>query len=307
MQSLTTKDYLRLKKEGYSERPRKSLVIKENGRSSDFIIPNFALGCDYVCSYCYVARNRPMGNPVELYTNTDNIINAVIKHAAKLSPKVANQCDPVYYSYDIGESSDLLGPSVINTTNKLITELVKIPNVKPTFATKAGSPTRINKLVNCPIVNKARIRASLMPQHISDLLEVGTAKIVDRLLGLNVAFNKGYECHINLSPVILYKNWEDDYIQLCWWIDKLLTPEVKQQLKAEVIFLTHDAGLHEMNMQWRPHAEELLWTPHNQEVKINNRNSKVLRYQWQLKQKAVEKMKWLLATHLPYCEIRYIF
>lgn len=304
---ISTKEYFQLKKAGYSERKRKDLSIKVNGRSADFIIPSAFRSCDYACVYCYAGRNRPQGNPVEVYTNINEIIEAVRVHASQLPPKVANQCCDTYFVYDIGESSDCLGPSVLHITNRLITELTQIPNCKPTFATKAGSSSRIAKLVDCPIPYKARIRASLMPQKIADIVEVGTAKMVDRLHGLNLAYSKGWECHLNLSPVILYQGWEADYIDLFKLVDNILLPEVKAQLACEVIFATHSDRLHQLNLEWIPQAEKLLYVPAIQEYKVNERGSKVLRYKLSIKQKAIAKFKELVNQHLNYCNIRYIF
>ena len=307
MTSLTTKDYFQLKKAGYSTREKKKLIVRENGRSGDFIIPNFSMGCSYVCSYCYAARNRQQGNPIELFTNLDNIIEEVKAHSSTLPTKVSNQCCNKYYVYDIGENSDCLSPPLLVVSNKLIEELVKIPNCKPSFATKAGSPTRIAKLIDCPIPYKARIRASLSPQKVADIVEVGTAKMVDRLHGLNLAYSKGFECHLNLSPVILTKTWVEDYIELFQLINSVLTEKVKSQLKLEIIFLTHQDRLHELNLEWIPEAERLLWVSAIQEYKVNNRGSKLLRYKWQIKQQAVAKMKELVKQYLNYAEIRYIF
>ena len=307
MTSLTTKDYFQLKKAGYSTREKKKLIVRENGRSGDFIIPNFANSCEMACSYCYVARNRPQGNPLEVYTNLDEIIQVTKDHAATLPSKVANQCDPDYYVFDIGEGVDCLTPNVLPITNKVISSLVEVPNIKPSFATKAGSPTRVAKLIDCPIPYKARIRASLSPQKVADIVEVGTAKMVDRLHGLNLAYSKSFECHLNLSPVILTKTWIKDYIELFQLINSVLTDEVKKQLKLEIFFLTHSDRLHELNLEWIPEAERLLWVPAIQEYKVNNRGSKLLRYKWQIKQQAVAKMKELVKQYLNYAEIRYIF
>jgi spore photoproduct lyase len=304
---LTTKEYFQLKKAGYSERKRKDLSIKVNGRSADFIIPNTIIGCPYFCGFCYIARNKPQGNPIEKFTNLDEIIEAVRLHCNSLPTKQPNQCDPTYWTYDISESTDMLSPQTTPTVNRLITELTQIPNCKPTFATKAGSPSRIAKLVDCPIPYKARIRASLMPQKIADIVEVGTAKMVDRLHGANLAYSKGFQLHINFSPVILYQGWESDYIDLFKLVDSVLLPEVKSQLQLEVIMLTHADRLNLLNLEWIPKAEKLLYVPAIQEYKVNERGSKVLRYKVGLKQKAITKFKELISQHLNYCNIRYIF
>lgn len=49
---ITTKEYLQLKKAGFTTREKKSLVIRKNGRSADWILPNFSVGCEMQCAYC---------------------------------------------------------------------------------------------------------------------------------------------------------------------------------------------------------------------------------------------------------------
>lgn len=304
---LTTKEYFKLKKAGFTTREKKSLIIRLNTRSSDFIIPNVAKGCDLACSYCLIARHEPQGNPVTLYSNVDKIIAQTKDYCSKLPPKIPNQVDPTYYVADIGEACDCLGPSVLPLTNRLLTELTQIPNCKPTFATKACSPSRVAKLIDCPIPYKARIRASLMPQRVADIVEVSTAKMIDRLHGLNLAYRKQFQLHLNFSPVILYQGWETDYIELFKLVDSILLPEVKAQLACEVIFLTHSDRLNQLNLEWIPQAEKLLYVPTIQEYKINERGSKVLRYKVGLKQRAIARFKELIKQEIPYCNIRYIF
>ena len=65
MTNLKVSDYFRIKKSLASERIRRGLDIKPNGRSTDYIAPGLATGCSLACSYCYVARNRVFGNPIE--------------------------------------------------------------------------------------------------------------------------------------------------------------------------------------------------------------------------------------------------
>jgi len=40
------------KKNGSVQRERKGLVVRANGRSADWIMPSFAVGCGLVCAYC---------------------------------------------------------------------------------------------------------------------------------------------------------------------------------------------------------------------------------------------------------------
>ena len=62
---------------------RKSMLIRESGRSSDFITPSFGYGCLFKCSYCYMRRHVKSG--VTIAQNTDEIIQAIIEHSDTLS------------------------------------------------------------------------------------------------------------------------------------------------------------------------------------------------------------------------------
>ena len=46
--------------------------------------------------------------------------------------------------------------------------------------------------------------------------------------------------HLNFSPVVYYQGWEADYQQLFQQIDRVLSSQAKQQLQAEIIFLTYN-------------------------------------------------------------------
>ena len=91
---MSFQEFLQAKKSNLSSRQRKGLVCRPNGRSTDFIAPNLATGCELGCSYCYVARHRDYGNPLEQYTNRAEIFKSVLDHYVTLPAKPPNQCDP---------------------------------------------------------------------------------------------------------------------------------------------------------------------------------------------------------------------
>lgn len=98
-----------------------------------------------------------------------------------------------------------------------------------------------------------------------------------------------------------------DYEQLFEQVDNTLSWEAKQQLQAEVIFLTHNEQLHQVNMSWHSQGEDLLWRPELQEEKVSQTGGKNVRYKSGLKRNLVESFSALLAKRLPYCNIRYVF
>lgn len=85
----------------------KTLTIRENGRSADWISPNYILGCEAGCksSYCYVRRFPRKF--IYVNDNIDEINKNVLEHSLTLGKKIPNQTSDNYWSYDICESSDI--------------------------------------------------------------------------------------------------------------------------------------------------------------------------------------------------------
>jgi hypothetical protein len=82
---------------------------------------------------------------------------------------------------------------------------------------------------------------------------------------------------------------------------------VKERLAAEVIMLTHNEGLHEVNLAWHPKAETVLWRPDIQEQKLSEVGAVNLRYRTGWKGRWLARFKALLAERMPYCRVRYAF
>lgn len=294
-------------------------LVRENGRSTDYVLTrSFSYGCPLMCSYCYVARNNTTkndeqltvpSNPVNFATDVDSMILA-IKHFVDGLPrhKISNQCHATYYTLDIGEYSDMLAPQLIDLTNKVLAELVPYRNLATSFASKITTITDVKRLIDCPVVGKGRIRASVAPQWVIDQTELGTAKVKDRLLGLNLAYEKGYEVHLNFSPMIITKSFEEDYIELLKLIRDTLCKEVLEQIKYEGIFLTHSYVLSVRNKKFFPlNSEDLLWTPHNQQDSVNLRNNPKINYNYPVRYSYMTLFRSLISKYLPECKERYLF
>jgi spore photoproduct lyase family protein len=301
----SVEDWNRIKRTVLVLGVKKSLQARPNCRSSDFVAPSHANGCAASCSYCYVARRKGFVNPITTFVNIDRILRYLDRHAAKQGVKPEpNQVDPTYWVYEIGENSDCsVDAAICNNVKDIITLFRHIPNAKATFATK-----RVNRqLLDYDPQGKTRIRFSLMPQSKAQVVDIRTSPIADRIAAVNDFVETGYEVHLNFAPVIYYDNWLEDYEQLLQQIDDTLTPQAKQQLQCEVIFLTHNDRLHEVNMGWHPQGEALLWRPDLQETKYSQTGGKNVRYKRGLKGTLVETLTDLIEERLPYCTIRYAF
>jgi spore photoproduct lyase len=199
---------------GISLSLKKNIRPKVNGRSADFVMSAPIVGCQLVCQYCNISRHREFGNPIEQYTNIEQILLSTRDHLEGLpQPKVLNQTGPLY-TYDICEASDALSGANIDITNKIVNYFMTDPVMKEraqcTFATKL---TNYKGLVEGNRKN-TRLRLSLMPETIRSKVEFGTATISQRLKSINHFYDKGWEVHINFSPIILTDNWLLEYKEL---------------------------------------------------------------------------------------------
>ena len=257
------------------------------------------------CAYCYVPRRKGYANPITLFVNTEAIGRAIARHAAGQGPLPApDQIDDRHWVYDLGENGDLSVDALASGGVRDLVGLFRgIPNAKASFATKFVNPD----LLAYRPEGKTRIRFSLMPERIARVVDVRTSPMPERIAAIDAFVAAGYEVHVNFSPVILYEGWEEDWRALFRALDAGLQPAAKAQLKAEIIFLTHNAALHEVNLRWHPKAEALLWRPDIQETKRSEGGMENLRYRTGWKGRWLTRFKALLAEELPYCGVRYAF
>jgi spore photoproduct lyase len=284
---------------------KKGLRLEPNGRSTDFLAPSTANGCAMACAYCYVPRNKGFANPISLFVNIDEITTAISRHAAKLGPKSEpNQVDAEHWVYDIGVNSDCsVDAALCDNVRDLVALFRETPNAKGSFATKLVNPA----LLDYDPQRRTRIRFSLMPAETGRLLDVRTSPMSERIAAMTPFFDAGWEVQINFSPVVVTEGWLERYDELFREIDDTIAARVKAELACEVIFLTHNERLHEVNLGWHPRAEDLLWTPQNQEAKVSQGGGHNVRYRHGFKGRMVRQFLELLERRLPYCRVRYAF
>ena len=297
--------WVRIKTEALVLGVKKSLTARPNGRSADFIAPSTANGCAMACAYCYVPRRKGYSNPITVFANIDKIIGYIRRHAARQGDKtVPNQVDPRLWVYDIGENSDCSVDATISDNVRDLVELFRdLPNAKASFATKY-----VNRdLLGWDPRGRTRVRFSLMPAADAKLLDIRTDPVTERMAAIDDFVAAGYEVHVNFSPVVVRDGWLEDWAELLAQLDDALSPESRAQLAAEVIFLTHNERLHQVNLGWHPKAEELLWRPDLQQPKRSQTGGMNVRYRTGRKGRYVAALTDLIANRLPYCRVRYAF
>jgi len=278
---------------------RKSMLIRESGRSTDFISPSFGYGCLYNCSYCYMKRHKPTG--LDIAVNTGDILTAINNHVWFADVEKPNQTHKEYITYDISCNEDFALHAKYHDWKRIFEFFKDHPIAMGSFATKYVN----EKLLEYNPENKIRIRFSLMPQKYADVLEPNTSLIEDRMKAIDVFINAGYDVHINFSPVIVTDTWIADYTQLFEDVDKYVTS--KDKVQAEVIFLTHNKKKHEYNLNNNISGEDLLWTPKFQETKTSQYGGVNLRYKYEMKNYFIKQFIHLHNGIIPWNTIRYIF
>ncbi|RKQ93848.1 spore photoproduct lyase family protein [Solirubrobacter pauli] len=283
----------------------KSPRIRPNGRSSDFIAPSQANGCTMSCAYCYVPRRKGYANPITVFANIDQLLRATERHIARQGVKATpNQCDPRDWVYDIGENSDCSVDALISDNVRDYVELfARTDGAKASFATKAVN----RELLDWDPRGGTRVRFSLMPRDLSRLLDVRTDPVGERIAAIDDFVAAGYEVHVNLSPVVVHEGWLEAWDELLGELDAGVGAAAKAQLAAEVIFLTHNEQLHEVNLGWHPRAEAVLWTPGTQERKRSQSGGLNVRYRSGWKGARVRELLALIERRTPWLRVRYAF
>jgi len=274
-------------------------------RSCDFIAPSQSNGCAMACSYCYVARRKGNANPITAFVNIQEILDSIERHAAKQGMKLEEtQADPELWVYELGTNSDLSVDAAVGDNVRDLVELFRgLPTAKASFATK-----HVNRdLLDWDPQGRTRVRFSLMPDADARLLDVRTDRIADRIAAIDDFVAAGYEVHVNLSPVVVRDGWLADWAQLLDDLAAGTGDAFKAQAAAEVILLTHNEQLHEVNLGWHPKAEQLLWTPETQQAKWSQTGGRNVRYRTGFKGERVRELTDLIAERTPWLRVRYAF
>ncbi|WP_369070325.1 spore photoproduct lyase family protein [Kineococcus terrestris] len=297
--------WVRIKREALVLGVKKSLAARPNGRSADFIAPSTANGCAMACSYCYVPRRKGYSNPITVFANIEQITGYLERHVRRQGVKAEpNQCDPHAWVYDVGENSDCsVDAEVSANVDDLVALFARLPTAKASFATKHVN----RRLLELEPAGRTRVRFSLMPARFAKLLDLRTSPVAERLAALDDFVGAGYEVHVNLSPVVVAEGWLAAWAELLDDLDAATSAATKEQMAAEVIFLTHEERLHEVNLAWHPKAEDLLWRPALQEAKRSQSGAATVRYRTGDKGRYVRQLLDLIEQRTPWLRVRYAF
>jgi spore photoproduct lyase len=248
-------------------------------------------------------RHKPEGWSIA--TNTLDILTEINSHAFFATVDKPNQTHPDYITYDIGCNTDVALHAKDMNWERIFEFFRDHPRAMGSFATKYVN----NDLLDFDPEGKIRIRFSLMPEIWRKLLEPNTSSLDERLNAVYLFLRAGYEVHLNFSPVIVHDNWLVEYEFLFYIINRHSTFNKwnTDNVKAEVIFLTHNEDKHKYNLANKLLGEELLWVPKIQEGKVSQYGGKNIRYEHNRKADYIKQFVKLHDEIIPWNTIRYIF
>ena len=292
---------------------RKSMVIRPSGRSTDFISPSFGHGCLFECTYCYMKRHKPKGLDIASDKSVTDILTEINSHVHfDTTVTKPNQTHEKYITYDISCNEDFALHAKHHDWKRIFTFFRDHELAMASLATKYVN----KKLLDFNPKGKVRIRFSLMPERLRQILEPNTSTIQERLQAVRLFQDAGYDVHLNFSPVVYYDNWLQEYEELFLDIQDMSVRQgwhpnfmvhFDKPVKAEVIFLTHNYNKHNYNVVNNLPGEDLLWRPDIQESKISQYGGENIRYASEFKAQWINEWRALHDRIIPWNTIRYCF
>jgi len=248
-------------------------------------------------------RHKPEGLTIADNKSVTDILTEINSHVAFTTVEKPNQTHPEYVTYDISCNEDFALHRKYHDWKRIFKFFRDHPIAMATLATK----TIPYEFLSFNPKGKVRIRMSLMPEFVKQILEPNTPDINKRIAFAYELIEAGYDVHLNFSPVIYYPDWLKDYEELFNQVNDLIADEHKDKVFAEVIFLTHNISLHERNLAENRLGENLLWNPSIQEEKISEYGGNNVRYASEFKGQWINEWRALHDRIIPWNTIRYIF
>ena len=202
-------------KESYSERKKNLIIYTEkfdflkpcpctkNANCCGYNLINLGFGCLYECNYCFLQQyqNFPA---IALPSNIDDFLSKIpAAHFRR------GRFD--YIRLGSGEFTDSLLFDDITNYSTDITNFFKGRPELFEFKTKS---VNIDNLLKLPAQKNIVIGWSVNPQNIITDVEPLTPSLKERLAAAAKIAKHGYKVAFHFDPVIIHKNWQENYKNL---------------------------------------------------------------------------------------------
>lgn len=269
---------------------RKTHKFQPNHKTSDFLVPYTSSGCIAMCLYCYLVCNYNKCAYLRLFVNREQMLDKIKKVASQTEKELV---------FEIGSNSDLILENTI-TGNLNWT----IENFKNEQKGKLTLPTKfdmVDSILPLDHQGKVIIRMSVNPKEIIRTIEIGTSPLENRVQAINKLKQAGYPVGILIAPVILVKDWREQYKELIQYLAENLSNEAKKTVFFEIIFMTYSYVHRMINEQAFPSLLNL----YNPNI-MTGRGKGKYTYNKEVRQEAEIFLRDLMKKYFPNNEIKYI-
>ena len=202
-------------KESYSERKKNLIIYTEkfdflkpcpctkNAKCCGYNLINLGFGCLYECNYCFLQQyqNLPaIALPSNIQDFLDKVLTAIFRHG---------HFD--YIRLGSGEFTDSLLFDDITNYSADIINFFKGRMELFEFKTKS---VNIDNLLKLPAQKNIVVGWSVNPQNIISVAEPLTPNLIERLNAAAKIAKHGYKVAFHFDPVIIHKNWKENYKNL---------------------------------------------------------------------------------------------
>jgi spore photoproduct lyase len=190
--------------------------------------------CPYGCTYCYLAGTPGIkfSPSVKIFTNIDEVLNDIDKHARNIAKPVA------FYHGKLQDGLAL--DPLTGYSRRLIPFFAEHPFARQVLLTKSAD---VENLLDLDHNGHTILSWTLHPPEISKQFEPLTPPIAERLHAMKQCAEAGYPVRAVLMPLIPVQNWLDQYTD---FLKQLLTDIPIQRLTIGAI-CSYQGAYHLMN------------------------------------------------------------
>ncbi len=217
--------------QAYSEGKRSLVVrVRKNKEfqtckpSAHYQLPLIS-GCSGMCEYCYL--NTRFGNKpyTTIYANIEEILNRADNYIKERKEEItyfeaAATSDPIpfeRYTGSLAQAIEFIGKNKYGRLR---------------FVTKFSD---VESLANIEHNGHTTIRFSINSDLVIKKYEHSTDSLNDRITASKKIMDYGYNIGFIIGPVLLYNNWEKDYLDMLENIKDKLKTHSDKKIRFEVI------------------------------------------------------------------------
>ena len=190
--------------------------------------------CPYGCTYCYLAGTPGVkfSPSVKIFTNIDEVLNDIDKHARKIAKPIA------FYHGKLQDGLAL--DPLAGYSRRLIPFFAEHPFARQILLTKSAD---VENLLDLEHNGHTILSWTLHPPEISEQFEPHTPPIADRFRAMKQCADAGYPIRAVLMPLIPAPGWLDQYAD---FLEQLLSDIPIQRLTIGAI-CSYQGAYHLMN------------------------------------------------------------